>query len=225
MQNSNERRSPNSEDDDARPESASQQPKSRRGDQTRTRILDAAEEVFGRRGYHGASIVEITRQAGVGLGTFYLYFPSKLDIFKHLLRSRQAEFIHETRRAAEGATDQREVIQSAFRAYFEWMSQRPNLLRMFREAEFVDPSLLAELYRAPAKAYKDRLVRAMEQGYVDTTLDPEVLAWCLMGMTEFCTLRWIVWPRDDDFDTSRYDAFVEIISRALGVGTQPSVTP
>ena len=202
-------------DEPARPEDA---PKARRGDQTRARILDAAEAVFGQRGYHGASIVEITRQAGVGLGTFYLYFPSKLDIFKHLLRSRQAEFIQETRRAAEGSTDQRKIIENAFRAYFQWMSERPNLLRMFREAEFVDPSLLAELYRAPAKAYMDRLVRAMENGSVDK-LDPEVLAWCLMGMTEFCTLRWIVWPRDDEFDQSRYDTFVEIISRALGVGS------
>lgn len=217
MQNANEQRPP-SDSTEPRPEPAAEGPRSRRGDVTRTRILDAAEEVFGRRGYHGASIVEITRQAGVGLGTFYLYFPSKLDIFKHLLRTRQAEFIQETRRAAEGATDQREVIQSAFRAYFDWMSERPNLLRMFREAEFVDPSLLAELYRAPAKAFMDRLIRAMEHGYVDR-LDPEVLTWCLMGMTEFCTLRWIVWPRDDEFDRSRYDAFVEIIGRALGVGT------
>jgi AcrR family transcriptional regulator len=170
-------------------------------------------------GYHGASIDAIAKAAGIGLGTFYLYFPSKLDIFKHLLRTRQAEFIQETRRAAEGATDQRAVIQSAFRAYFDWMSERPTLLRMFREAEFVDPSLLAELYRAPAKSYMDRLVRAMEHGHVDR-LDPEVLAWSLMGMTEFCTLRWIVWPRDDEFDRSRYEAFVEIISRVLGVGTQ-----
>ncbi len=224
MHNADERQSPPS-GDDARPEPGhAETSKARRGDQTRSRILDAAEEVFGRRGYHGASIVEITRQAGVGLGTFYLYFPSKLDIFKHLLRTRQAEFIQETRRAAEGATDQRTVIQNAFRAYFDWMSERPTLLRMFREAEFVDPSLLAELYRAPAKSYMDRLIRAMEHGYVDK-LDPEVLTWCLMGMAEFCTLRWIVWPRDDEFDQSRYEAFVEIFSRALGLGSRSTSTP
>jgi AcrR family transcriptional regulator len=198
--------------------------RSRRGDQTRTRILDAAGEVFGLRGYHGASIIEITRQAGVGLGTFYLYFPSKLDIYKQLLRSLQSEFIQEARKATEGLTDQRVVVQNAFRAYFDWMAARPNILRMFREAEFVDPSLLAELYRAPAQAYMDRLSRAMELGYVDP-IDPEVLAWCLMGMTEFCTLRWIVWPRDDEFDRARYDVFVELVSRVLGVGSRNNETP
>lgn len=217
MSNANEQAHRPSEDPSA-PGSATgaDGTKPRRGDQTRTRILDAAEDVFGRRGYHGASIVEITRQAGVGLGTFYLYFPSKLDIFKHLLRTRQAEFIEEARRAAEGAGDQRAVVESAFRAYFDWMSARPTLLRMFREAEFVDPSLLAELYRAPAKDYMERLDRAMGLGRIDR-IDPEVLAWCLMGMAEFCTLRWIVWPRDDQFDETRYKTFVEIFSRALGV--------
>jgi hypothetical protein len=99
------------------------------------------------------------------------------------------------------------------------MSARPNIIRMFREAEFVDPSLLAELYRAPAKAYRDRLERAMELGFVNR-IDPEVLAWCLMGMAEFCTLRWIVWPRDDEFDRSRYEVFVELVARVLGVAAQ-----
>lgn len=199
-------------------------PRSRRGDQTRERILDAAEDVFGRRGYHGASIVEITRQAGVGLGTFYVHFPSKIDIFRHLLRSRQAEFIVAARRAAEGAPDQRGVVQSAFRAYFEWFRERPTIMRMFREAEFIDPTLIADLYQEPSKEYAERLRRAMELGLIRKT-DPEVLAWCLMGMAEFATLRWIVWADAGGLDDERYEAFVEIFALALGVGPQDDTPP
>lgn len=191
-------------------------PKPRRSDQTRARILDAAEEVFGRRGYHSASVVEITKKAGVGLGTFYLYFPSKIEIYRHLLRSRQDEFIQEARRAYEGATDQRMVVQGAFRAFFDWIGRRPAVLRLMREAEFVDPSLLANLYRAPAEEFRERLGRAMEHGYISPT-DAEVLAWCLMGMAEFVTLRWIVWTGDSEIDPQRFEAFVQIVSRALGV--------
>ena len=43
------------------------------------RLLDAAEQVFAELGYHDASIVKITEAAGVGQGTFYLYFASKKD--------------------------------------------------------------------------------------------------------------------------------------------------
>ena len=49
-------------------------PRTARGTRTRARLLEAAEQVFESVGYHDASIVKITEQAGIGLGTFYLYF-------------------------------------------------------------------------------------------------------------------------------------------------------
>jgi AcrR family transcriptional regulator len=49
-------------------------PLSQRGLDTRRRVLDAAEQVFGEYGYHDASMVKITEAAGVAQGTFYLYF-------------------------------------------------------------------------------------------------------------------------------------------------------
>jgi AcrR family transcriptional regulator len=194
--------------------------KPRRSDQTRTRIVDAAEEVFGKHGYHGSSVVGITKQAGVGLGTFYLYFPSKIDIYRHLLRARQNEFIQASRDAYEGATDSRTVVEGAFRAFFDWIARRPMVLRLMREAEFVDPSLLPDLYQTPANEFRERLGRAMELGYIAET-DPDVLAWCLMGMAEFTTLRWIVWTGAEEIDPERFEAFVEIAARALGAGPKP----
>ncbi|MGO1342428.1 MAG: TetR/AcrR family transcriptional regulator, partial [Cellulosimicrobium funkei] len=54
----------------------STQPRTARGNRTRAKILAAAEQVFAEVGYHDASIVKITESAGVGQGTFYLYFES-----------------------------------------------------------------------------------------------------------------------------------------------------
>jgi len=193
--------------------------KPRRSDQTRTRIVDAAEEIFGKQGYHGSSVVEITKQAGVGLGTFYLYFPSKIDVYRHLLRARQNEFIQAARDAYEGSTDSRTVVQGAFRAFFDWIARRPMVLRMMREAEFVDPALLAELYQTPADEFRERLGRAMELGYI-AEADPDVLAWALMGMAEFTTLRWIVWTGGEEIAPERFEAFVQIMARTLGAGTK-----
>ena len=52
-------------------------PLSSRGERTRRRLLEAAETVFAELGYHDASIVKLTEAAGVGQGTFYLYFSSR----------------------------------------------------------------------------------------------------------------------------------------------------
>jgi AcrR family transcriptional regulator len=46
----------------------------------RSQIMEAAADVFSRRGYHGATIRQIARRAGLAEGTVYLYFPSKRDV-------------------------------------------------------------------------------------------------------------------------------------------------
>ena len=64
---------------------ATGRPLTKRGEATRRRLLEAAEVVFADQGYHEASIVKITERAGIGLGTFYLYFDSKQSIFEALV--------------------------------------------------------------------------------------------------------------------------------------------
>lgn len=48
-----------------------------KGLETREKLLRAAEEVFGQKGYYETSIVNISQEANVAQGTFYNYFPSK----------------------------------------------------------------------------------------------------------------------------------------------------
>lgn len=52
----------------------------------RAMILTAAREVFFEKGYHGATSEEIAKRAGVGKGTLYQYFDSKLEIFLEMHR-------------------------------------------------------------------------------------------------------------------------------------------
>ena len=55
-----------------------------RGQRTQQRILDAALQVFGEVGYHRCSIDRITTLAGCSRVSFYQYFSSKEDVFRHL---------------------------------------------------------------------------------------------------------------------------------------------
>src|SRR5438067_5627729 len=55
-----------------------------RGQRTQQRILDAALRVFGEVGYHQCSIDAITKVAGCSRVSFYQYFSSKEDVFRHL---------------------------------------------------------------------------------------------------------------------------------------------
>jgi AcrR family transcriptional regulator len=55
-----------------------------RGQRTQQRILDAALAVFGDRGYHRTGIAHITAVAGCSRASFYQYFSSKEDVYRHL---------------------------------------------------------------------------------------------------------------------------------------------
>jgi AcrR family transcriptional regulator len=47
----------------------------------RVQILKAAMDIFTRKGFAAATIPEIARRAGVAVGTIYLYYPSKRELF------------------------------------------------------------------------------------------------------------------------------------------------
>ena len=55
-----------------------------RGQRTQQRILDAALQAFGERGYHSTGIAQITKVAGCSRASFYQYFPDKEDVYLHL---------------------------------------------------------------------------------------------------------------------------------------------
>ena len=61
-------------------------PSTARGEATRRKLLEAAEAEIGENGFARTSVAAITKRAGVGQGTFYLYFPSKTDALRELVR-------------------------------------------------------------------------------------------------------------------------------------------
>ena len=73
--------------------------------ETRRRLLEAAAEVFIRRGFQGASVEEICEEAGFTRGAFYSNFRSKEQLFAELLQDRVYRGYRgmaERRLAAEG---------------------------------------------------------------------------------------------------------------------------
>ena len=184
-----------------------------RGQETRARLLAAAEKVFGERSYFQVSIADITREAGVGNGTFYLYFPSKEEAFRELVRERGHELRMVTHLATEGAGDREEAERAGFAAFFDFIHQHRQLYRVVRQAEFVDPDLFREYYRVFADGYCAALSAAMDRGEI-ARMDSEVLAYCLMGIGDFVGMRWVIW-NNDRIPSDVFDEAMRFIQCAL----------
>ena len=175
---------------------ATGRPLTKRGEATRRRLLEAAEIVFAEQGYHEASIVKITERAGIGLGTFYLYFDSKQSIFEALVIDRNRRVRHSMSEAMAGASSRLDAERAGFEGFFRFTAEHPALYRVVREAEFVSPETLRLHYSRIVEGYEAGLRAAQEVGDVDRALDPEVTAWALMGMGELIGMRFLLWERD-----------------------------
>lgn len=163
-----------------------------RGEQTRRRLLEAAEQVFGELGFRRASIAEIVRRAGVAQGTFYLYFASKEDIFRALVRHMSHELRKAIATAVAGLSDRFEIEREGYRTFFRFVLAHRFLYRIVLESQFVDEAVYREYYQRLAEGYARGLAKAMADGQI-RRMDPETLAYCLMGIAHFLGMRWVLW--------------------------------
>jgi AcrR family transcriptional regulator len=150
----------------------------RRPEEKRARLLAAARTAFGETGY-GASVHEICRAAGVGIGTFYHQFPDKSDLMRFLMdeehryRVRAFDAI-----AANGADDFASEVARVL------SGSDSALLRAMIEACGVDERL-RDFARDLRKETRERLAaaiaRAREARDVGhPALDPSSAAWATL---------------------------------------------
>lgn len=182
-----------------------------KGEATRQRLMDAAEEIFGTKGFYQTSVTDITTKAGVAQGTFYLYFPSKNEIFKALVEHLSHVLRKETELAAAKGKDRLEAERLGIEAFYRFVDKHRNLYRIIRQAEFVDEELFRWYYKRMANGYVRKLSEAMDRGEI-RRMDPEMLAWSLMGLSDYTGMRYILW---EDGNRGNPDALMEFIRSGL----------
>lgn len=194
-------------------------PRTSRGERTRAKLVAAAEQVFADLGYAEASIVKITEAAGVGQGTFYLYFDSKLAIFDELVEDLNRRVRHAMTEGAAGAPTRLAAEREGFRAFFRFTADHPALYRVIRQAEFVSPGALRLHYERIVSGYIEGLRQARADDEIGD-VDPEVAAWVLMGIGEMVGMRWVLWDSTSEVPDAVFDEVMRLIAGALGARTQ-----
>jgi AcrR family transcriptional regulator len=187
----------------------------KKGAITRQKLLDTAEKVFGTKGYFSASIVDITQQADVAQGTFYIYFPSKQAIFEELVRQLSRDFRNEIKNEVVKAKNYEDAQRIGFRVFFQWVKNHRNLYSIVQQAVLVDEALYRWYYERLASGYVKGLEEAMGKGEFKP-LDAETTAYCLMGMSQFIGMRWVYWE-DQDVPDKVFEDAMTIIFQGLSV--------
>jgi TetR/AcrR family fatty acid metabolism transcriptional regulator len=144
----------------------------------RSELLTAARAVFGKKGFHDASIEEIAEMAEVAKGTVYLYYKSKRDLYMEALRFGVESLNKElkARAARPGScletlrllTETKMVFFEAnldfFRIYYSELGKlpsHPSAVAMFRDLYTEQAKVFEELLR---KGIRHREVRNLDVG-------------------------------------------------------------
>jgi TetR/AcrR family fatty acid metabolism transcriptional regulator len=159
-------------------------------------ILDAAVKVFADKGYYGARVSDIAREAGIAYGLVYHYFKNKEDLLISIFRNRWGLFDQAVHKIMEEKDDPRLMISSIISFLFHTYKNNPKVIevmildvakstRFFNGEnirQFTDLfSLISEIVR-----------RGQDKGIFKKDLDTKLAAYCLYGSVERIMLRWIL---------------------------------
>jgi AcrR family transcriptional regulator len=139
---------------------------------TRKRLLSTAAAVFGRLGYDGASIAQITAESGLSSGAIYAHYASKAELFVATLRAHAEDGFE---RALGGD------VADFLRARGEALDDRAGPAALLVEAVVAakrDPEVAAVLRRSMARRegqLAEVLRAAQAIGEVDPSLPPRAV--------------------------------------------------
>ncbi len=117
----------------------------------REAILAAAEEVFARSGYHGASLDDIAQAAGISKALIYEHFASKRELHASLVNAHVEEIFRRLQASAAAGQPGEERLRGGIDAFLSFVEEHREAWRaLFRDA--ADPEVGDVIERVQAQA-------------------------------------------------------------------------
>jgi AcrR family transcriptional regulator len=162
--------------------------------EVRRRLLEAADTLIHEQGFPSLRIEEIVERAELSIGTFYLYFESKDDLFINLV----IESTGELRRRLEAAskttgTVLQRLLGHVLDTYLDFVKEHERGFLYYHNVGHVDTTvgpLSVWACNQCASTLRPLLEEGMAQGEIRRT-DPELLAQAMVGLTQHIAGYWL----------------------------------
>jgi len=177
----------------------------------REEILAAARRVVAARGLRGTTIADMADEAGIALGTIYLYFSSKEAVFAALSQQLHG-LIARALTAVTGATSLDGVVRVRIDHVFAACAENRDLVRLVMLN--TDPgSEVAKSVRKADEAHEAPIVGIVERGMADGLVrdaDPAIMTKLVKGLVTIAVYEAFVVSDGTDADKYR-DACTDMV--------------
>lgn len=190
-----------------------------RGDQTRAVIIKAAHDLFLQQGYHGTSMRQIAKNAGLALGGLYNHFQGKEDIFRAVfIKYHPYQTVIPSLMHAQGDSIE-ELVRDSARRFLESLRKHPDFLNlMFIEiVEFNNVhtgELFSQVYQ-DALQIIDRIIQTDPKRL--RSIPPLILMRTFMGLffSYYISEIMLVQNAPRDFHINAMDHLIEIFLHGI----------
>ncbi len=168
----------------------------------RKEILAAAIEVFARKGYNKANIVEVAARAGVATGTVYLYFKNKDDL---LLQSMKTMMDTNFEDIKKKLIKEKKAIDKLFMFFYHHIdvfTTRPSMARFLmvelrQSEEFYKRYPTYNPFHDYQEFVEELVKKAIKEG---TTLpyNPSTVSYLILGAMDSVVTHWLIHPESVD---------------------------
>ena len=162
-----------------------------RGPERRAQLLAVARRVFGKAGFHGVSMDDVAKEAGVTKPILYDHFNSKEELYVALLDADASSLEERVRTALQAPTGNRQRIQQSFQAYFDFVDEHAGGFRLFMQETMGGE----EMFRSRVQEVRERIVREVgdliareSRGRIERR-DADTVSLALVGMVETVAQR------------------------------------
>ncbi|GIP34695.1 TetR family transcriptional regulator [Paenibacillus sp. J2TS4] len=184
----------------------------------RERLVEAGKECFGVYGLKKTSIEQLTKAAGIAQGTFYLFYPSKEELYFELLELEEEkvrrQLLEETE---ETGVMTKERFVRFLRKSLSVMGENPFFRQLYEEEVMeqlvrkLPPEKLAAHFDKDADVALPFIRRWQEEGWL-TSHKPEIIVSLIRSLILLTMQKWLI--GEDVYDETM-ELFIELMADGL----------
>jgi len=159
-------------------------------------IVQAALGVIGRLGASGLTIHEVASAAGMSEANIYRHFRNKQDVVKAVVEHIGSQVMSRAAQLAASSGKPMEKLEKVILAHTEMIARNPGIPRLlFSDGGIATGGRIAQLMSSRIESFQTTLTGLLEaavaEGVMREGIQARETAITIMGMIQFCVLRWI----------------------------------
>lgn len=157
----------------------------------RREVLAAADEIFGRNGYHATCMDDIAARAYMSKPVLYRYFSSKIDLYLEVLQKHIDALVSAVRAALGATTSNQQRVHAAVAAYFDFVDDDPHGYRLLFDTDPSNDPRVRHRVRSATEHCVDAVCDAVVR---DSGLGPyhaRLLAVGVVGASQVAARHWL----------------------------------